>query len=158
MVNKDKIQIICISLWYAYKFGPHINAKHVACTDVDKNKIAVLKHFALIRFSNVILSEASVYPEEFYMFQVYNSITDHLFTTVSSLLPSTLSPLYPLLPPLHSFPSGNHHTITCAYEVYLFFLITSPFSASPTAPLPSLWKLCSVLYLWVSFYLVYFVH
>lgn len=48
MVNKDKIQIICISLWYAYEFGTHINAKHVARTDVDKNKmIAVLKHFKI---------------------------------------------------------------------------------------------------------------
>ena len=60
-----------------------------------------------------------------YRFQVYNSIIHFLYIVLrvhhpkSNLLPS------PFLPPLPSstsstpFPSGNHHTIICAYGFFL---------------------------------------
>ena len=59
-----------------------------------------------------------------YRFKVYSSVTHHLYIALcvhhpkSGLLPS---PVNPLLPPSPPFPSGNHRTVVCVYEVDFFW-------------------------------------
>ena len=58
-----------------------------------------------------------------YRFQLYNSTIHHLYIILcvhhpeSSLHPSPFIPPYSLLPPPSPFPTGNHNTVVCVYEV-----------------------------------------
>ena len=81
-----------------------------------------------------------------YRFQVCNSTIHLLYLVLCVHHPKSPYPPAPLLtppslpssssPPL--FPCGNHHNVTCVYEVLIFlYLIPSPFSPNLSTPLPS---------------------
>ena len=98
-----------------------------------------------------------------YRFQVCNSLILHLYIVLcvhhpnSSLLPSPFIPHLPSSTSPTPFPSDNHHTVVCVYEVVFFFcLIHSHFSPSPVTILPSdscpsLWVCFCLFYLFVLF-------
>ena len=99
---------------------------------------------------------------------MYNSIISIcilycVFTTPSQVsFHHHLSPFILFYLPPHPSPSGNHHTVICVYEFGvcwgLFCLIPSPFSSSPTNPLPlTVHSLFSVS-LFLFCLLVYFVY
>ena len=101
-----------------------------------------------------------------YRFQVYDSVTHHLYIVLCvhhpkpSLLPTPFILLYPLLHLPTPLPSGNHHTVLLVYVSFFFsFLSSSLFLLKPLfqpASLPTpFWHLSVFsLYLWVCFYSV----
>ena len=77
-----------------------------------------------------------------YRFQVYNSITHHLYIVLyahhpKSSTPSiTFYPPYPLLPLPTPFPSGNNH-MWSIYEWLIFFFLLNLFTFFTQSPKPS---------------------
>ena len=147
----QKGPVSCISALFVFSYRPRATCgQHPLCAHMVVGLCSHNRSFKKI-WLNLLEWHWLI---KLYRFQVYNSITHHLYVVLcihhpqSSLLPSLFIPPSPT--PFS--PSDNHHTFVCLNK---FFCMLTSFIFFTQCPNPPPSNICqSVFWIWVFFYFV----